>query len=63
MVDAIESDFSEFRTVAPPAGINAATTTVDKSTDKAFDLQGRRVNADQLQRGSLYIQGGKVRVK
>jgi hypothetical protein len=63
MVDAIESDFSEPRTVAAPAGINATTTTVDKSTDKAFDLQGRRVNADQLQRGSLYIQGGKVRVK
>lgn len=63
LLDALESDFSEFRTVAAPAGINAATTTVDKSTDKAFDLQGRRVNADQLQRGTLYIQGGKVRVK
>lgn len=63
MVDALESDFSEPRTVTAPVGINAATTTVDKSTDKAFDLQGRRVNADQLKRGSLYIQGGKVRVK
>jgi hypothetical protein len=63
MVDAIESDFSEPRTVAAPAGINATTTTVNKPAGTAFDLQGRRVNADQLQRGTLYIQGGKVRVK
>ena len=63
MVDAIESDFSEPRTVAAPVGINAATTTVGDALGTAFDLQGRRVNAEQLQRGSLYIQGGKVRVK
>lgn len=61
--DAMESEFSELRTVAPPVGINAATVTVNDAIGKAFDLQGRRVNADQLQRGSLYIQGGKVRVK
>ena len=63
VVDAIESDFSEPRTVIAPVGINAATTTANKPAGAAFDLQGRRVNADQLQRGSLYIQGGKVRVK
>lgn len=60
----LESPYSEVRYVELPTAITAPVLGANhEAAGQAYDLQGRIVNEQQLPSGTLYIQGGKLRMK